>query len=104
MGLYPNRLYGSLLDSSFQAPGQHGANSQLPNSYNAGFCFSLSYVSIIMGNFFVQKKNNRVLYHMVRHVRSRILMVGHVRLMHVRVVHIMVWNVREMHVLDFVGF
>jgi hypothetical protein len=46
MGLYPNGLYGSLLDSSFQAPAHHGANSHLPNSYNAGFCFSLSYLSV----------------------------------------------------------
>jgi hypothetical protein len=44
MRLYPNGLYGSLLDSSFQAPARHGANSHLPSSYNAGFCFSLSYL------------------------------------------------------------
>jgi hypothetical protein len=44
MRLYPNGLYGSLLGSSFQAPAHHGANSHLPNSYNAGFCFSLSYL------------------------------------------------------------
>jgi hypothetical protein len=40
---------------------------------------------------------------MVRHARSRLVMVKNVRIMHIRIMHVrvmdvMVWNVREMHV------